>query len=129
MPAGRPKITTNDFPKDWAKTVIEMMSEGASQEEVQGYLVISDKTLTRLCKEDETFFRTIKEGRLKSRLWWEQKGRKNLENKDFSATLWYMNMKNRFGWRDRHDHTTNNKDLPTPLLHGISSNDSSPETD
>ena len=40
-----------------------------------------------------------------------KQGRKNLENKEFNSTLWYMNMKNRFGWKDRNDLTTNDKEI------------------
>jgi hypothetical protein len=119
---GRPKITTADFPKDWQEQVIKEMSEGASQEEIQGLLDISDKTLVRLMKDDKEFFRTIKRGRRLSKAWWLNKGRGNLENKEFSPVLWYMNMKNRFGWADKKeiDHTTMGKKLPTPIYSGKS---------
>ena len=121
MTTGRPKKTTKDFPKDWKETVIKEMSEGASQEEIQGILDISDKTLVRLMKDDKEFLRTIKRGRRLSKTWWMKKGRNNLENKEFSAVLWYMNMKNRFGWADKKmvDLTSGGK----PILDGATKNE------
>jgi hypothetical protein len=125
---GRPLKTTADFPKDWQKVVLDMMSEGASQAEVQAYLDISDKTMQRMLDDEVIFFRTIKKGLRLSKAWWEREGRESLRDKDFSYVGWYMNMKNRFGWRDKQDVTTNNKDLPTPLLNNVSGNYSYTQT-
>lgn len=130
MTVGRPKITPADFPKGWQEHVIKEMSEGASQREIQGYLDISDPTFTRLVKEDEEFFRTIKKGLRLSALWWEKEGRTSLRDKDFSYTGWYMNMKNRFGWADKKEiehkgkieHNVVNSPTKRPL-------ESPPETD
>jgi hypothetical protein len=98
------------------------MTEGASLEEIKAYLNISNNLHTRWMTEEPEYRETIKRGEELSKAWWHKKGRVNLENKDFSATLWYMNMKNRFGWKDRQDVTTNDKDLPTPILGGVAKN-------
>lgn len=103
LKVGRPtKYRPEMLPK-----IIEIMKEGASQVEVCGLLGISHDTLHRWKKEIPEFSDTISHGIMLSNCWWEKKGRKNLENKDFSATLWYMNMRNRFDWRDKtsHDHS------------------------
>lgn len=113
--SGRHKKTTKDFPNNWQTVVVEMMGEGASQGEVQAYIDVSDKTFTRILKEDRIFFRTIKRGLRLSRAWWERQGRTNLTSKEFNFVGWYMNMKNRFGWRDRKDITSNDKQLPEPI--------------
>ena len=64
-------------------------------------------------EEEEEFSGTVKRGRQLSASWWEKIGRKNLENKDFSFTGWYMNMKNRFKWKDRHDVTSDEQKIGT----------------
>lgn len=57
------------------------MSEGASQEEIQAYLSISDKTMQRLEREEPEFFRTINEGRRLSRAWWQYEARTSIRDK------------------------------------------------
>jgi hypothetical protein len=118
---GRPAITTKDLHTDWSQTILDEMGKGASLVEVACLLKISRDTLYRLCKDDREFGDTIKRGQDLSEAWWTREGRLNLENKDFSATLWYMNMKNRFGWKDKSeiDHTTKGKELPTPILANV----------
>jgi len=95
--AGRP--TKYDPTKNQA--VIDLMSEGASIVEVAGLLDVVRSTIYEwIDPKSEQFIPefsdTIKKGLNASQIWWESQARKNLENKDFNATLWYMNMKNRF---------------------------------
>jgi len=101
---GRPKIQLSDFPKGWEDAVIDLGSQGASDVEIRDYLNgICHETWTRLLDEEPHFSETIKKASLKCHVWWEKNGRLNLDNKEFSATLWYMNMKNRFGWADKQE--------------------------
>ena len=97
------KKTISDLPKNWQEDAINAYKEGASDVEIRAYVLdgISDDLWYRLIKEDETFARTIKKGKLFSQAWWEKQGRTNLKNREFNPTTWYMNMKNRFGWRDK----------------------------
>jgi len=109
---GRPKITPKDLRKDWKAFIVKEMADGASQAEITAGLEISNDLFYRFMKEEPEFSETIKKGLVLCKCWWEKKGRKNLENKEFSATLWYMNMKNRFGWADKTEITgANGKDL------------------
>jgi len=98
---GRPKKTLNDLPKNWKDKIVKLKKEGASDVEVRAELNISVDLWERFIKEIEEFSETIKRGEDLCRGWWLKKGRTNLENRQFSAVLWYMNMKNRFGWKDK----------------------------
>lgn len=90
--------------------IIDLMSEGASKVEVCAELGICNDTLIEWCKDQSKpeFSEAVKHGERLSEAWWQKKGRKNLENKDFSSTLWYMNMRNRFGWADKTEQKTEN---------------------
>lgn len=101
MNSGRPKKTTNDFPEGWEKHIIDLSNEGASITEIVSYLEISKNTLVVMTERNDQFLTTIKKCKQLCETWWEKKGRKNMENKDFNSTLWYMNMRNRFGWADK----------------------------
>lgn len=105
--AGRPKSTI-DLPDGWYNDVLELYSEGASDVEIKAYIYSKRKTFSndlweRWLQEEPEFSETIKQGRMLSESWWAKTGRKNLNNKEFSYTGWYMNMKNRFGWKDKQE--------------------------
>ena len=96
---GRP----TKYKPEMCETVIELMKEGASQQEVLAVLDISNDTFYRWKKENEEFSETIKRGIQLSQAWWERKGRISLDDRQFNSTLWYMNMKNRFKWADKQE--------------------------
>lgn len=108
---GRPKIGLEILWEGWYNDILELYSEGASDVEIRALIYHKTKEKTkasfglweRWLEEEEEFFETIKQGRMLSESWWSKTGRKNLSNKDFSYTGWYMNMKNRFGWRDKQE--------------------------
>lgn len=108
---GRPLIQLEDLPENWEALIINEMRVGASLAEIYGLLDISEPTFKRLCRDHPEFSRTIRRGKRLSERWWLEIGRIYLRDKDFSATLWYMNMKNRFGWRDRTDITSNSESI------------------
>ena len=85
------------------KVVIDLMQEGASQQEVLAVLDISNDTFYRWKKENEEFSETIKRGVQLSQGWWESQGRVSLKDREFNYTGWYMNMKNRFKWADKQE--------------------------
>lgn len=98
---GRP----TEYKPEYCERVIEFMRSGAALVEVADDLDICVDTLAEWRKKHPEFAEAIKKGIKKSEAWWVRNGRVNLENKDFSATLWYMNMKNRFGWADKKEVT------------------------
>lgn len=105
MAGGRPKSQI-DLPEGWYDKVLELYSEGASDVEIKCLIYelrgsFSNDLWDRWIKDEPQFSETIKIGKLLSETWWSKKGRKNLDNKEFNYTGWYMNMKNRFGWSDK----------------------------
>jgi transposase len=109
MAGGRP----TDYRVEYCDRLIEIMREGASIEEVAADLDISKTTLYNWAEAHEEFMNAKKRGEELSLAWWVKQGRVQLQNRDFSATLFYMNMKNRFKWRDKHDidHTSGGEPL------------------
>lgn len=112
MPAGRP-LAEFDLTGEWYNEVLELYMEGASDVEIKALIYqkrgsFSNDLWERWMQDEPVFSETIKAGKLLSEAWWHKKGRKNLDNKEFNFTGWYMNMKNRFGWADsaKVDHTT-----------------------
>jgi hypothetical protein len=103
--SGRPKAEF-DLPQDWYIEILSLYKEGASDVEIKALIYqwrgsFSNDHWDRWIKEEEQFSETIKMGKLISEAWWSKSGRKNLENRDFNYTGWYMNMKNRFNWTDK----------------------------
>lgn len=99
---GRPTI----YRPEMCQVIVDEMREGASITEAVGKIDITKETLYEWIDEKSIYYKedisyAVKIGKKLSEQWWLEQGRKNLTNKDFSATLWYMNMKNRFGWADR----------------------------
>jgi len=95
------------YQPEWMLQVtLALMAAGASIIELAATIGINRDTLNEWTKQDSDYFKpifsdTIKLGTDLSHGWWERTGRKNIGNKDFSYTGWYMNMKNRFGWKDK----------------------------
>lgn len=123
MPVGRP----TKYNPEKNQEVIDLMSEGASIVEVAAMLDVSRQTIYEWMDVHPAFSDTIKKGFELCQSWWEKQGRKNLQNKDFNYTGWFMNMKNRFynDWRDKkeHDHTTKGNEVNIPVITFFSTNE------
>jgi predicted transcriptional regulator len=96
------------YDKKKNEEVITLMKEGGSMVEVAALLGITRTTLYDWINPESSRFKeelsnTIKRGVDLAEAWWVKQGRVNLTNKDFNATLFYMNMKNRFGWKDKQE--------------------------
>ena len=118
---GRPKEDLSSLPDNWHEEVLELYCEGAADVEIKALIyqwrgTFSCDLWNRWMKEDDEFSVTIKKGRMLSESWWNKSGRKNLKEKDFSYTGWYMNMKNRFGWRDKQETTLQGGDKPIETI-------------
>ena len=93
---------------DFKDTVIDLMKEGASIEEICLELEICKQTFYNWCETHKEFLDSKKKGEDFSKGWWMKNGRINLENKEFNYTGWYMQMKNRFGWADKQEVKSDN---------------------
>jgi hypothetical protein len=122
---GRPEKDLSLLWDNWYDDILELYSEGASDVEIKamicqktnGKVRMSNSLWDRWIEDYEEFSQTIKMGKLFSESWWNKNGRKNLENKDFNYTGWYMNMKNRFGWTDKisNDITSKGEKITPPI--------------
>lgn len=104
-PANTLEKAEKKLPKDYQNIIIDMMADGASEEEIFLFIYknigkFSLNTWMKWKEEEEIIKETLKIGNYLALGWWKTQGRINLQNKEFNNTLFYMNMKNRFGWSD-----------------------------
>jgi hypothetical protein len=94
------EFMASKYDKKYCTLLTQMMKEGASVAEVAAKIGVHRVTLYKWADKEPAFKAAMELGKEFSEAWWMTVARHNLTNKQFNATLWYMNMKNRFGWRD-----------------------------
>lgn len=101
MPAGRP----TKYDPAMCQELIDFMAQGYSKEATAAKLGIAKDTLYAWDKKHTEFSDAIKEGEIKSLLFWEKTGMAGMLGKlpGFNSTAWIFNMKNRHKWADKQE--------------------------
>jgi hypothetical protein len=98
-PVGRPKITIDEFPKDWKEHLLRMGAEGMLDMDIKAYLNISNDTFYRLLNEEPQFLEIVSQVRQLSHVWWINISRNSFANgtsKQVNSQLYSLILRNRF---------------------------------
>jgi len=98
---GRP----TKYKEEFCDKIPELMKHGMAKVEVCAELGFGYDAFLDWQKKYSEFSEAVKKGDKLSEAWWVKQGRIALREKEFNATLWYMNMKNRHGWSDKQEVT------------------------
>lgn len=94
----------------WARVMTTLYEEGASDVEVCQKLKIPFKEFERRFSDDKDFATLVEYGRLASKAWWLELGRKAvLKKNSYEFNFWWANMKNRYGWSDKVENVSDMK--------------------
>lgn len=100
MPAGRP----SSYDPAYCERVIALGNEGASIVEMAHELGVHRETIEQNWPAAHPeFSEAITRAKIASQVWWEKKGRDNLESNQFQASMWSRSMAARFpkDWREK----------------------------
>jgi hypothetical protein len=98
-PVGRPKISIDEFPKNWKEELSRMGSEGQLDVDAKVYLHISNDTFTRMMSEEPEFSEAISIMRQLSHSWWARLPRQAFgsgTSKQMNSNLYALVMRNKF---------------------------------
>jgi hypothetical protein len=98
-PVGRPKISIDEFPKDWKEQLLKMGSEGMLDVDIKAYLNISNDTFYRLMEEEPQFSEIVSQMRTLSHVWWINISRNSFASgtsKQVNSQLYSLILRNRF---------------------------------
>jgi hypothetical protein len=98
-PVGRPKITIDEFPKDWKTELIKMGEQGMLDVDIKAYLNISNDTFYRLMEEEPQFSEIVSQMRTLSHAWWVSISRNSFASgtsKQVNSQLYSLILRNRF---------------------------------
>lgn len=90
----------------YERVALEEYAEGATDAEICALLQITMKEFNKQYEGNDAFKAVIDYGRTLSKAWWDNKGRKNLDNKSFNTALFVAYRKNYHGWADKTETTT-----------------------
>ena len=98
-PVGRPRITIDEFPKDWKTELIKMGEQGMLDVDIKAYLNISNETFSRLLEREPEFLEIVSRMRQLSHIWWINISRNSFANgtsKQVNSQLYSLILRNRF---------------------------------
>lgn len=98
-PVGRPKLSIDQFPKDWKTELIKMGEQGMLDVDIRVYLNISIETFYRLLEREPEFLEVVSRMRELSHIWWINISRNSFANgtsKQVNSQLYSLIMRNRF---------------------------------
>lgn len=98
MTMGRP----TDYDPAYCDWVVQLGAMGKSRAEIAYELGVVRETLTNWSKAHPEFLGAMTRAKLAEQVWWERKGRDNLESREFQASMWSRSMSARFpdDWRE-----------------------------
>ncbi len=98
-PVGRPRLTLDEFPKDWKEQLLRMGSEGMLDVDIKVYLNISNDTFARLLVDEPQFLEIVSQARQLSHSWWVSISRNSFASgtsKQVNSQLYSLILRNRF---------------------------------
>jgi hypothetical protein len=113
-PVGRPKISIDEFPKDWKEHLLRMGADGMLDMDIKAYLNISNDTFYRLMEEEPQFSEIVSQMRTLSHAWWVSISRNSFASgtsKQVNSQLYSLILRNRF--KDEWNNAENKVDITT----------------
>jgi hypothetical protein len=113
-PVGRPKVSIDQFPKEWKEELARMGSEGQLDIDCKVYLHISNETFARMMVEEPEFTEAVSIMRSLSHAWWARLPRQAFgsgTSKQMNSNLYALVMRNRF--KDEWNHAESKVDITT----------------
>jgi hypothetical protein len=108
MPGGRP----SKYDPEHCETVVALGSQGKSKVEIAHEIGVNRTTIDEWARVHPEFSRAITRAKEAEQIWWERKGRDNLESQVFQASMWSRSMAARFpkDWREKTAHVGGDDD-------------------
>jgi hypothetical protein len=113
-PVGRPRLTLDEFPKDWKEQLLRMGADGMLDVDAKVYLHISNETFSRLLEREPEFLEAVSMMRQLSHSWWARLPREAFgsgTSKQMNSNLYSLVMRNKF--KDEWNNAENKVDITT----------------